>query len=249
MKMLRRLRLTEFATEPGVAPATNATLRGDDPGLRIEPTLGAEGRYNLTPDQRVGLISLPTLVIEIRPKVPITSVLFLVSWACDAVFWFDEQQPDFAHDLDVVEMLAIMLARTTERATRRGLLNGYQVEEEPLPAPRGRILFDEQIRRRLWAPPIGSATMSLLHILENRLLPLTAVARPAEIAGAEARSHTSPTPSAVKRLHFPIRGPDVVFTRQIRHYQPAISLASLLLRSASLELGAGGTRAPRSSST
>ncbi len=48
---------------------------------------------------------------------------------------------------------------------------------------------------------------------------------------------------AVSRLEFARSAvPDIVFTRLNRHYQPAVSLASLLLRSASLELGAGGTR-------
>jgi 5-methylcytosine-specific restriction enzyme subunit McrC len=248
---LRRLTLTEFATEPGVALSAyeRDAARRLHPGLRIEPTFGTEGRYDLTPDQRIGLISLPTLVIEVRPKVPITSVLFLVSWACDAVSWFDEQQPDFAQDLDVVEMLAIMLARTIERATRRGLLNGYQVEEEPLPAPRGRILFDEQIRRRLWvSPPIEVRhDVFTSDILENRLL-LAALAAVAPVLrrSEEAKREVIRAQrlfGAVKRLHFsPSAVPDVVFTRLNRHYQPAISLASLLLRSASLELGAGGAR-------
>ena len=48
---------------------------------------------------------------------------------------------------------------------------------------------------------------------------------------------------AVRRTNFaPTAVPDVVFTRLNRHYQPAVSLASLLLRSASLDLGAGGAR-------
>src|SRR5438045_9598984 len=48
---------------------------------------------------------------------------------------------------------------------------------------------------------------------------------------------------AVERVQFaPAAIPDVVFTRLNRHYQPAVSLASLLLRSVSLDLGAGGVR-------
>ena len=55
-------------------------------------------------------------------------MLFLVSYACNAVRWFD-LQPEFGQDLDLTEVVAIMLARMTEQATRRGLLNGYQTED------------------------------------------------------------------------------------------------------------------------
>jgi 5-methylcytosine-specific restriction enzyme subunit McrC len=49
---------------------------------------------------------------------------------------------------------------------------------------------------------------------------------------------------AVKRLRFsPASVPEVVFTRLNRHYQPAVALATILLRSGSLDLGGGGTKA------
>ncbi len=47
----------------------------------------------------------------------------------------------------------------------------------------------------------------------------------------------------VRRLHFPAAAvPDVVFTRLNRHYEAAISLATLVLRSASIDVGAGGPK-------
>jgi 5-methylcytosine-specific restriction enzyme subunit McrC len=47
----------------------------------------------------------------------------------------------------------------------------------------------------------------------------------------------------VERVHFSrTTVPDVLFTRLNRHYQAAISLATLVLRSASLDLGTGGAR-------
>lgn len=248
---MRRLTLTEFRTEPAVALsiAERDELRRLHPGIRIEPTLGADGRYDVTPDQRIGLVCLPSLVVEVRPKVPMSSVLFLVSYACDATSWFDDWEPDFTRDVDLVELLAIMLARMVERATRRGLLNGYQSEEESLPAPRGRILFDELIRRRLGASPPIEVRHDVFtpDIVENRLL-LAALAAMGRIPH---RSDTTKREvfraqrlfGAVRRLHFaPTAIPEVLFTRLNRHYQPAVSLASLVLRSASLDLGAGGTR-------
>lgn len=247
---MRRLTLTEFKTQPAVALSVDErdAVRRLYPGIRLEPTLGSDGCYDLTPDQRIGLVCLPSLVIEVRPKVPMSSVLFLLSYACDAANWFD-QQPEFAHELDLVELLAIMLARMVQQATRRGLLNGYQCVEESLQAPRGRILFDEQIRRRrAISPPIEVRhDVYTSDIVENRLL-LAALAAMGRIP---LRSDTAKRElfraqrlfGGVERLRFaPAAVPDVVFTRLNRHYQPAVSLASLLLRSTSLDLDAGGVR-------
>lgn len=247
---MHRLTLTEFRTQPAVALSIDErdAVRRLHPGIRIEPTLGSEGRYDLTPDQRIGLVCLPSLIVEVRPKVPMSSVLFLVSYGCDAASWFD-QHPEFASELDLVEILAIMLARMVQQATRRGLLNGYQCEDESLQAPRGRILFDEQIRRRFGiSPPIEVRhDVFTSDIVENRLL----LAALAAMSGIPHRSDSTARElfraerlfGAVKRLHFaPAAVPDLVFTRLNRHYQSAVSLASLLLRSASLDLGAGGAR-------
>lgn len=247
---MRRLTLTEFTTSWAVALSAEErdSVRRLHPGIRIEPSLGSEGRYDLTPDQRVGLVCLPRLVIEVRPKVPMSSVLFLLSHACDAASWF-EQQPEFSDDLDLVEMVAIMLARLVQQATRRGLLNGYQSEDEALQAPRGRILFDEQIRRRLGtSPPIEVRhDVFTSDILENRLLlaALGAMTRLRLQSAAAKRElvRAQRLFGSVTRLHFePTSVPAVLFTRLNAHYQPSISLASFVLRSASLDLGAGGTR-------
>jgi 5-methylcytosine-specific restriction endonuclease McrBC regulatory subunit McrC len=70
-----------------------------------------------------------------------SSVLFLVSYACNVVEWFD-QQSEFGPELELTEVVAIMLARMVEQATRRGLLNGYQTEDDGCgarhPTPRRR---------------------------------------------------------------------------------------------------------------
>jgi 5-methylcytosine-specific restriction enzyme subunit McrC len=250
MTAVRRLTLHEFRTECGVflSNVERAALRQLHPGIRIEATSYSNDHFDLTPDQHIGLVCLPELVVEIRPKVPMSSVLFLVSYACNAVEWFDEQ-PEFGRELELTEVVAIMLARMVEQATRRGLLNGYQTEDEALQGPRGRILFDQQLRRRLGMfPPIEVRHDNFTtDIIENRLLvaalsalgrlPLRSESAKREILRAQRLF------GAVKRVHFSRTGvPDVLFTQLNRHYQAAISLAILILRSASLNLGTGGAR-------
>jgi len=247
---VRRLTLTEFRTEYAVALSFDERdlLRRLHPGIRMEPTIGRDDCYDLTPDQRVGLVCLPSLVIEVRPKVPMSSVLFLLSFVCDAMSWF-EQQPDFAQDLDLVDLVAIMLAKVVQQTVRRGLLNGYQCEDETLQAPRGRILFDEQIRRHLGnSPPIEVRHDEFTSdITENRLL----LAALALVSRFSVRSDVARREvfraqrlfGGVSQVYFPPAAvPEVVFTRLNRHYQAALSLAILALRCASMDLGVGNVR-------
>ncbi len=138
--------LTEFQTTPSVPLSMQQRdgLRRLVPGLRLEPTAGQDGKYDITPGQHIGVVSLGELVVLIRPKIPMSSVLFLVSHACGAATWFDDH-PEFAgaRDPDIADVLAVVLSRMVMDATRRGLLSGYRAEEEALQAPRGRILFDD----------------------------------------------------------------------------------------------------------
>jgi 5-methylcytosine-specific restriction enzyme subunit McrC len=250
MTMTRRLTLTEFKPEPAVSLSSSERdgLRRLHAGLKVEPTLGFEGRYDVTADQHIGIVSLPGLEVEIRPKIPMSSALFLVSYACEAVSWFD-QQPEFAHDTAIGEIIAIILARTVEQATRRGLLHGYQSEDESMQAPRGRVLFDEQIRRRFaMSPPVEVRhDVFTSDMLENRLL----LAALAVLGHMVLRSKVAKREIAraqrllggVSRLHFArATVPEIVFTRLNRHYQPALTLASLVLRSTSIDVGGGAAR-------
>ena len=244
---MRRLTLTEFRTEPAVRLplAERDALRALAPGVRIEPTPRAEHHYDLTPDQHIGVICLTATTIEIRPKVPMSAVLFLVSYACGLTTWL-AQHPDFGDADDIVEILAVMLARQAERVTRRGLLHGYQSEEESAHAPRGRILFDEQIRRRMGKTPPVEVRHDVFttDILENRLLlaaldvmarlPLRTEASRREIFRAQRLF------GGVRSVRFaPGAVPDVRPTPLNHHYMPAISLATLLLQCASLDVGSG----------
>jgi 5-methylcytosine-specific restriction enzyme subunit McrC len=248
MTPMRRLTLNEFRTERGVLLSIEEreALRQTHPGIRIEPTPFSNDHYDLTPDQRIGLVCLPNLVIEIRPKVPMSSVLFLVSYACDAMEWF-HQQPEFGREENLTEVMAIMLARMVAQATKRGLLNGYQSEDETLRAPRGRVLFDEQLRRRSGiSPPIEVRYDNFTaDVMENRLLlaALSALGRlPLQSESAKRELFRAQRLfGAVKRVHFSRSTvPEVLFTRLNRHYRAAVSLATLILRSASLDLGRGG---------
>ncbi|MFI4893900.1 MAG: McrC family protein [Phycisphaerales bacterium JB058] len=248
---MRRLTLTEYSTTSGVAldAVELAMLRGVHPTLRIEPAVGLPGRFDLTPNQHIGLVQLPTIAIEIQPKISMSSVVFLVSYAADRMNW-SRMQTAWQDDATLVDLIATVLCRSIERSTRKGLLAGYRSHEESLSAPRGRIRFPEHISKRLGqAPPIEiEHDLFTTDIIENRVLlsalsrlrrlPLRSMTINHEI-GRAARLF-----GGVELIHYPKHSiPDPVITQLNRHYEAALRIAQLVLRSSSVDIGSGARRA------
>lgn len=248
---MRRLTLTEYVTAAGVLlnPDEVAMLRRAHPTLRVEPSAGIPGRVDLTPDQHIGVIQLPSVAIEIQPKMPMSSVVFLVSYAADHVNW-SRTETAWQDDATLVDLVAAVLCRNIERATRRGLLAGYRSHEESLSAPRGRIRFAEQLGQRLGqSPPIEiEHDLFTTDIVENRIL-LSALAclrrlplRSSKIKreiGRAARLF-----GGVELCHYQRHNvPELMITQLNRHYDPALRVAQLVLRSASVDSGRGVRRA------
>jgi 5-methylcytosine-specific restriction enzyme subunit McrC len=251
MLKMRRLTLNEFRTERSVQLSSTErdALRRLNPGLTIEPSPGVDGLYDITPDQRIGLLVLPDLSLEIRPKIEMSSVLFLLSYAVILIDWSPDEA-EFGTDVDIVDLVAVLLARSVEHATRRGLLFGYLTEDESLAAPRGRIRFDDQIRRRqAIAPPVEVRhDVFTSDIIENRLLlsALVALSRVGERSDL-ARHELARAERAfggVRHVRF-ARGrvPEIALTLLNRHYESALALAALVLRSTSVDIGSGGANA------
>jgi 5-methylcytosine-specific restriction enzyme subunit McrC len=146
---MRRLTLTEYEKSERVPLSREERhiLADIAPSLAVVPSEVAEGCYDLTPASWVGAISLGTLAIEIRPKLPIKSVLFMISYALDPRQWM-RSEFDFGEERSLLEAIIPGFAAQVHRALHRGLLRGYRSEETALPTVRGRLRFDDQIRDR-----------------------------------------------------------------------------------------------------
>ena len=131
---MRRLDLQEYVrSEPvPLLPAERDELGEILTSLTIEPASGAESAYHLTPGSTVGALDIGDLAVSIRPKLDISRVLFLASYAMGA-FDVREERFDFEDATTLVEALASALAATARRAFARGLLHGYRAEEECTP--------------------------------------------------------------------------------------------------------------------
>jgi len=248
---MKHLTLTEYQTTRGVALTKEqrdgiATVA---PSLTISPTIGAEDCYDLTPGSYVGAINVRNLAVDIRPKLPVERVLFLLSYALDPRH-FRSTGFDFSRHDDVVEAIVPGFAFQVRQALRQGLLQGYRIEEDCLKTVRGRIRFADQVRDRFGiCPPVEVRYDEFtVDVLENRLLKAAlARLRMLRIRSRAARHALRSFDSVlaeVELVYFDPRNlPEVTYTRLNEHYRSASELAKLILRNTSFELGHGGVRA------
>lgn len=243
--MTRSLTLTEHQTSDAVALSPeelNALL--EIRSLRVQPT--RDGAFIVTPGSEVGVIELPTLRVTIEPKLTIDQVLFLISYALDPVRWREEAA--FPTQRGLVEWLVPVFVAQARRAFARGLAQGYREEEDSLMTIRGRLRFDEQLRRRFGhAPPAEVQFDEYTEDIELNRVVKAAARRLARLRlrHEESRRSLLQLDFALERVrdvaYDPRSIPTVAFTRLTNHYKPVIALATLILQSTSLTLGATET--------
>ncbi len=220
------------------------------PSVGITPVPGTSDEYILKPTSIVGAIEFGDLSILIRPKIPVPQLLSLACYATDAYRSQDKRLFDFEEDKTLPDTLALVFAAAARRAFSRGLLHGYQRREEALHTVRGRIRFNEQIRRRFGNPlPVEVRYDEFTDdILENRLVKAAAMRLGTmRLRSPDARrglGWIADTLEGVSYAEFaPGSVPSVSFNRLNEHYRGVVELSRLILRHSAFEAGRGEVRA------
>ena len=249
--MMREINLREYApSEPHpLSVGERDVLREALPSLTIEPAMGAEGVYSLKPGSTVGAVEIGGLSVLIEPKIGIPQLLSL---ACYAMSKFEPRRElfDFPSEYALPDVLALALASAARRAFSRGLLHGYRTEEEALHTVRGRIQFDEQIRRRFGIPlPVEVQYDEFTDdILENRLVK-AAVYRLGRmrLRSPKARTDLGRVAAMLDNVspaeYPPSAVPTVTFDRLNEHYREVVALSRIILRHSAFESRRGAVRA------
>ena len=213
-------------------------------------TEGTEAAYHLTPGSTVGAVEIGDLSVLIRPKIGIPQLLSMACFAMGAYKSQEQRLFDFKEDETLPDTLALALVAAAQRAFSRGLLHDYLTREEPLYTVRGRIRFDEQIRRRFGIPmPVEVRYEEFTDdILANRLVK-AAAARLGKmrLRSEQARQRLGRVASMLDNIslvEFPRRNvPEVRFSRLNEHYRDVVELSRLILRHSSFEASRGRVRA------
>ncbi len=196
------------------------------------------GRWRLSAGSRVGVAVGPAWEIRVRPRIRAARLLFLLGYATDPAGWRDERAT-FEVDDDLFVAIANGFAYHALRLLDQGLLHGYVDVEERLAGVRGRIRFADQIARSGLPLPVEvSYDDFTVDVEENRMLksatlallslpriPVPTRRRLLKLRSVLDRVGTEPRPQEVSLPRF---------TRLNERYRPALRLAWLILRSASI---------------
>lgn len=253
---MRQIDLREYEWKGPITlcPAERATLLNLNKGelkqsLTIEQVIGSSDSYRLRSAAIVGAVEAGNLSLLIRPKIAIAQLLSL---ACYAMGHFRQQENpfNFAERETLPDALALSLNFMARRAFARGLLHGYRARAESLYTVRGRIRFDEQLRRRFSIPlPVAVRYNEFTDdILENRLI------KAAADRLSRLRLHSTPARSglawvvgnldSVSLSEYPAAAvPEVKFDRLNEHYRDVVGLSRLILRHSAFEATRGEVRA------
>lgn len=218
-------------------------------GVTAAPTSGSEGCYDLTPGSLIGALSLPGMAVQIQPKIEIGRVLFLLSFALDPRSWRSSGF-DFEARESLVEAVIPAFVHQVRGALRRGVLQGYRVEESALAGVRGRVRFDDQLRYRFGLfPPMEVSYDEFTEDIEPNRLILAAADRldRLRLRSGESLSALNWIRRALERVsllaYAPTRLPEILFHQLNEHYRGAVELARLILRGVTFDLGHGSVRA------
>ena len=256
MKMVARtmrqidLREYERSAPCELSSGERRALRRPELSLTIEDAEYGDGLYTLRSGSTVGAVEIGDLSVQIRPKIGIPQLLSLACYAMGVYKSQERRLFDFHEEAALPDTLALALAAAARRAFARGLLHGYRTEEEALYAVRGRIRFDEQIRRRFGiAMPVEVRYDEFTDdILENRLVK-AAVARLGEmrLRSSRARRGLGWIAAMLENVSLAEYGssdvPDVTFDRLNEHYRGVVELSRLILRHSAFEASRGKVRA------
>ena len=250
-RRMREINLREYERSPGVPLSARERdiLRVVLPSIAIEPAPGMEGTYHLTPGSVVGAFETNDLSVFIEPKIGIAQLLSLACYTIGRIR-FRPEDFQFPEECALPDILAIALSTQARRAFSGGLLHGYRTEEEALMTVRGRIRFDEQLRRRFGTPlPVELQYDEFTDdILPNRLVKAAAYRLGRiHLRSPEARrglGWVGGILDGVSLVEFSPTGiPPMVFDRLAEHYRDVISLSRLILGHGAFESGRGAVRA------
>ena len=224
--------------------------RGIGLSLAVEDLSGSEGLYRITPSSTVGAVEVDGLSLLIRPKIGIPQLLSLACYAMGRFKPLDKSLFDFEESDALSDILALALASAANRAFARGLLHGYRSEDETLLTVRGRIRFEDQLRRRFNVPlPVEVRYDEFTDdILANQLVKAALY----RLRGMTLRSTNARRSLArvdglldnVSLVDFPARDvPEVKFDRLNEHYRQVVGLSRLILRHSAFESDRGRVKA------
>ena len=248
---MKQIDLTEYRRSEPVALLVEERDAFEDAvrPANIQPVHGQDAQYYITAGSTVGAIEIGDLSVLIHPKIGIPQLLSLACYAIDQVR-FTREDFDYPEEVALPDVMALALSAYARRAFAAGLLKGYRTEEEVLYGVRGRIRFEDQLRRRfgLVVPVEVRYDEFTDDIVPNQLV------KAAVMLLGDMRLHSRHASIGlgwvaamldnVSGIEFPVTDvPKVAFDRLNAHYQGVVTLSRLILQNGAYQSNRGVVRA------
>jgi len=217
-------------------------------GKIIEVQSLPTGETRLRAKAVVGRLSTESLDLIIRPKCPVPSLLLMLAEVHE-LSRLAPQLVGYATSPEIVDLLIQVFLKQIDYITRVGLKRDYVPRQEDVLAVRGRVNVRRTLALHLRGRPRLDCSFEeyTLDVPENRLL-LTALR---VIAGSKALPSIRRSLAHVFRGEFPgVREVEfgtqgvtpIASDRLNQHYEPALKMAHLILRSMGIEHEFGSAR-------
>jgi len=217
-------------------------------GKIIEVQSLPTGETRLRAKAVVGRLSTESLDLIIRPKCPVPSLLLMLA-EMHELSRLAPQLVGYATSSEIVDLLVQVFLKQIDYITRVGLKRDYVPRQEDLLAVRGRVNVRRTLALHLRGRPRLDCSFEeyTLDVPENRLL-LTALraisknkALPS-IRRSLAHSVCGEFPG-VREVEFGRQGATPIASDRLnQHYEPALKMAHLILRSMGIEHEFGSAR-------
>ena len=218
---------------------------------KIEVIAETEDKYVLHSSQFIGAIALPNRLIEIKPKIDIQNIFFMLTYAYELADFRKEEFP-YEETEDIFEFLVDIYTQHLQDLVRRqGLHKGYVDYEENLGSVKGRILILENMRINPFMHHQIYCKYSELtvDILENQILRYT-------LSRLSRNHYKNPElPRRIRNLqyHFDEVSLEYLtedvfsklnYTRLNQHYESIHNMSRIFIRNMGLEYELGESKFP-----
>ena len=242
--------LAEYGEQEVPLTSEQAAVLQAAAGSRLSVGQGsAAGWFLLRAGSYVGTIVLGDLVVRIRPKVPITNVLYLLGHAGAPASWLTGAEAGYEAAPDATAAFAELYGRTLTSTLVRGPLRGYREHHDELVALRGRVDLTTQMRRPGRQTPVACRYVDFTPDIDaNRYVKHATrmLLRTPDVPVSARRTlkhgllQLEQVEDVLPRIDLPSR---IAHTRLTQHYQPLLELSELVLRSVTLSDETGGVLA------
>lgn len=202
---------------------------------------GSDGEWLVAADSHVGVVALDGWTFRVEPHLPVPRLVFLLAYAQNESGWRD-LVAGFDTEDDLFSAVAGGFAFQALQALEQGPIRSYVAVEERATTFRGRVRVADQLARLPGQPlPLEIAYDDFsLDVRENQML----------LGAAELllRFPQIPSRAAIRLRHVRALLDEVtpsfdaglpLVTRLNRRYEPALILADLILRHASVSSRSG----------